>query len=226
MPDFYPTPTASPYDDIEQYIGLLLGAIDAELDQDSAWAAEDTEIGRGYAEDLKAYLMLRLVNPVVETLFGDSAPTYTLNTNDPGMIGVRFRATYGGAVRGIRCYRVAEMSNGQIGYLFNTSGDLLATANFPDSGTGWMTATFSTPVEIEPGVNYIAAMFIPNGVSIFTVSFFGSNFTSGNLVAPADTGGAPNGVFAIGAAGTFPTSGSFQINFWVDVKVFTNQARW
>ena len=54
--DVYPTPNSSPFDDITPYIGLLLGAVDAELDRDDAWAADDVQTALGYIQDLKAWI--------------------------------------------------------------------------------------------------------------------------------------------------------------------------
>lgn len=58
MSDFrYPLPTASPFDDIEQYIPLLLTAVEAELNTSSVWPDGESETGEGYAEDLIAWIM-------------------------------------------------------------------------------------------------------------------------------------------------------------------------
>lgn len=60
MPDpydyVYPLPTASPFEDIQQYIPLLLAAVDAELDRDEVWADSDVDQARGFVEDLRAWL--------------------------------------------------------------------------------------------------------------------------------------------------------------------------
>lgn len=52
----YPTPTASPFVDIEQYIPLLLTAVGAELDNVSVWPEGEELTGQGYAEDLQAWI--------------------------------------------------------------------------------------------------------------------------------------------------------------------------
>lgn len=54
----YPTPTASPFEDAQQYIALLLGAIDLELDRADAWEDAEANTALGYIEDLKQYIML------------------------------------------------------------------------------------------------------------------------------------------------------------------------
>ena len=58
MSDFrYPTPTASPFLDIEQYIPLLLTAVGAELDNQVVWPDGEGAEGEGYTEDLYAWIM-------------------------------------------------------------------------------------------------------------------------------------------------------------------------
>lgn len=57
MPDVYPKPTARPVDDFGQYIGLLLGAIDAELARPAAWSEDDREDALYYIDDLKSYIL-------------------------------------------------------------------------------------------------------------------------------------------------------------------------
>lgn len=78
-PYYYPTPTASPFEDIDQYVGLLEGAVDLELDRDSAWAPGEESEARSYIEDLKAYLqdlpdMVILPVGVYMPYAGDSVP--------------------------------------------------------------------------------------------------------------------------------------------------------
>lgn len=57
MPDVYPKPTARPVDDFGQYIGLLLGAIDAELARPDAWSEDDRQDALYYIDDLKSYIL-------------------------------------------------------------------------------------------------------------------------------------------------------------------------
>ena len=53
----YPTPTASIYEDIPQYVGLLLGAVDNGLDRLSNWDEADYESSvRGYLEDVRSFI--------------------------------------------------------------------------------------------------------------------------------------------------------------------------
>lgn len=53
----YPVPTASPYDDWQQWIPLLLSAVEAELDRPDVWPDDQADDALGLVEDLKAWLM-------------------------------------------------------------------------------------------------------------------------------------------------------------------------
>lgn len=57
MPDVYEKPTARAKDDFNQYISLLLGAIDAELMRPDVWEDADREDALLYIDDLKTYLI-------------------------------------------------------------------------------------------------------------------------------------------------------------------------
>jgi hypothetical protein len=67
MPEYgvftYPVPTASPFEDIEQYVPLLLSAVEAELERRDVWPDDQVEEALGYMEDLKAWLMENVHNP-------------------------------------------------------------------------------------------------------------------------------------------------------------------
>jgi len=59
----YPAPTASPFADIGQYAGLLLAAVDAELDRWDVWDESEADTALGYVQDLKAWLVDNLPPP-------------------------------------------------------------------------------------------------------------------------------------------------------------------
>jgi len=63
MPLDIPLPTASPFDDIEQYIPLLLSSVDNFLCAPDVWSPGDEEQGRLYCEDLKEWIVTELPLP-------------------------------------------------------------------------------------------------------------------------------------------------------------------
>ena len=73
-------------------------------------------------------------------------------------VGVRFSSSVAGTITGIRFYKGTQNSGTHIGYLWSSTGTLLATVTFAcETASGWQTATFSQPVAITPGVEYRAS---------------------------------------------------------------------
>jgi len=133
---------------------------------------------------------------------------------DPVELGVRFQATTGGSVQGIRFYKGFYNTGEHVVSLWTGNGTLLATGvsvNEPISG--WQTVMFSTPIQIAAGTTYVAS-YHSNGFFSVTENYFGETYSNGALKA-VDGGG----VYAYSTnAGTFPGSnpGSGS-NYWVDV---------
>ena len=78
---------------------------------------------------------------------------------------------------------------------------------------GWQTVTFTQPIAVSAGTTYVAS-YHSNGFYGVTPNFFASNYTNGQLTAPASGG---NGVYAYGSGSLFPTSTFNSTNYWVDV---------
>lgn len=57
MPETYPAPTARAWDNFSQYVPLLLGAIDAELNRPDVWESADRADALYYIDDLKCFLL-------------------------------------------------------------------------------------------------------------------------------------------------------------------------
>jgi Domain of unknown function (DUF4082)/Fibronectin type III domain/Mo-co oxidoreductase dimerisation domain len=143
-------------------------------------------------------------------------------------VGVKFKSDTFGQVSGIRFYKAAANTGTHIGSLWSSSGQLLASATFTnESGSGWQTVTFSSPVSIMPNTTYIAGYFAPAGHYARTLSYFypspaptaigGASIDSAPLHALDNTNGG-DGVFAYGSQSTFPSSSFSAGNYWVDVS--------
>lgn len=76
---FYPTPTASPFVDIGQYVGLLLAAIDEALDRADVWDEGDAATAQGYMEDLKAWIAELEILPMIGTIFAYATAEFPQN---------------------------------------------------------------------------------------------------------------------------------------------------
>ena len=135
-------------------------------------------------------------------------------------LGVKFRADADGYVTGVRFYKAAANVGTHFGYLWTTTGTLLASVAFQnESASGWQTATFSSPVAVTANTLYVASYNAPTGHYSFNSAYFNSARDRAPLHAPA-TSQSANGVFAYGAPGQFPNSTYNAGNYWVDV-VFT-----
>lgn len=132
---------------------------------------------------------------------------------DPVELGVRFQATTGGFVQGIRFYKGFYNTGEHVVSLWTGNGTLLATGvsvNEPISG--WQTVMFSTPIQIAAGTTYVAS-YHSNGFFSVTENYFDETYSNGALRA-VDGGG----VFAYSTnAGTFPGRSPGGSNYWVDV---------
>jgi hypothetical protein len=134
---------------------------------------------------------------------------------DPNQVelGVKFKSAVAGDVTAIRYYKSASDTGTHVVDLWDSSGDLLASATASgETASGWQNINLSTPVAIAANTTYVAS-FHSNGDYAATPNFFTSDVVSGDLTAPA----AGNGVYAYGPAGTFPTSTFNKTSYLVDV---------
>jgi hypothetical protein len=155
-----------------------------------------------------------------DTLFDFQTPA-NVDSGDGSAVnvGVEFQASQNGQITGVRFYKTAANTGTHIGDLWSTSGSLLAQGTFTnETGSGWQTLVFSSPVSVTAGTTYIASYVDPNGHYSYNADQFASPITNGPLTAPASSSLAlGNDVYSYGATPTFPTSTYNADNFWVDV---------
>ncbi len=133
-------------------------------------------------------------------------------------LGVKLRSDNDGYISGLRFYKSANNTGTHVADLWTTSGTLLATATFTnETASGWQTVNFTQPVAITAGTVYIASYHTNTGNYSDDIGYFAAGVNSGPLHAPADGANGPNGVYAYGPAGSFPTSTYHASNYWVDV---------
>jgi len=134
-------------------------------------------------------------------------------------IGVKFKASVNGFIKGIRFYKGTGNTNIHTGTLWSADGTSLATASFTnETSTGWQEVRFSSPVAITANTTYIASYFTNSGHYSLSYNYFSVNSHSNGsqLQAPAATVVGGNGVYKYGVG--FPNSSSPQSsNYWVDV---------
>ena len=152
--------------------------------------------------------------------------TTFVDGGDPASVelGVKFKSDVAGFITGLRFYKSAANTGTHVGSLWSSTGGNLGTVTFTgETASGWQQANFATPVAIQANTVYVASYFAPNGHYSGNLSYF---LTAGvdtpPLHALADGVAGGDGVFAYGAAPTFPTNTYKSLNYWVDV-VFSSQ---
>ncbi len=86
-----------------------------------------------------------------------------------------------------------------------------------ESATGWQEAAFSTPVDIQPNVTYIASYHTASGRYATGTSFASAGVDNPPLHALREGVDGSNGVYRYGAGGLAPTSSYASSNYLVDV---------
>ena len=156
------------------------------------------------------------------TIWASGATPVNATANDiqPGGIevGVKFRSSVAGYIKGIRFYHGINNSGTYTGHLWSSAGTLLASAVFTNVTTtpGWQEVRFSTPVSITANTTYVASYYSTDGYFAITAGGLSSAVVSGPLTALASGTDGPNGVFIYG--GGFPNDyRSANSNYFVDV---------
>lgn len=168
--------------------------------------------------------------PPNQNIFG-STPPVANDEVDPNAVtlGLKFRSTVAGFVKGVRFYSQAVPAGTFTGQLWPGTGGPgtlpLASATFSSvTGSAWNQVFFSSPVLITANTTYIVSYHAPSGYRA-TANGLNTTITNGTLSALSNGSSGGNGVYMYdmdaGSAGANFPSNSFQsTNYWVDV-VFT-----
>ena len=155
-----------------------------------------------------------------DTIFDWGTPA-TVDSGDPTSteLGVKFTSDVSGSITGIRFYKAAQNTGSHIGSLWDSSGNLLASASFAnETASGWQQVTFANPVPITAGTTYVAGYFAPNGHYSYSAAAFASAGVDNPPLHTVANTLSPDGVFSYSATSTFPTGGFNGSNYWVDVE--------
>ncbi len=141
-------------------------------------------------------------------------------TTQAAQLGLTFIPNVAGYVTGLRFYKSSSNLGQHIGYLWSSTGALLASVTFTgESASGWQQANLATPVAVTANTPYVVSYWAPQGYYADDAGYFATaGLTNQMLYAPPDGQYGPNGSYAGGK--TFPASSSDASNYWVDV-VFT-----
>lgn len=155
------------------------------------------------------------------TIWDDFIAPVTASANDAFAIelGTKVRFDSRGSVLGIRFYKGQGNTGTHTGSLWTSTGTRLATGTFTgETGGGWQTLTFASPVSVQSGTTYVISYYAPNGGYAATGGYFNGgtvNYGAMNALGNGIDGG--NGVYRYGSGGGFPTSSYNGANYWVDV---------
>lgn len=160
-------------------------------------------------------------DPVVTvSLFSDADKPSVMSDADAVQVnlGVRFTPSAAGKITGVRYYKGPDDEGQHTGSLWKSDGTLLGTVTFAnETESGWQTAKFATPIDVEAGASYVAG-YRSNGHYTSTANYFTKDKVNGPLTAPA----ANNGVYAYGTGNPFPNQSFGGANYWVDVLLETS----
>ncbi len=138
------------------------------------------------------------------------------------VLGVKFNSDVAGTVTGIRFYKATANTGTHVGTLWSATGTKLAEATFTaETGSGWQSVLFTTPVAITAGTTYVASYLAPNGHYSVTSSAFSSAGADNPPLHALSNQVSANGVYAYSATSTFPTSSYNAGNYWVDLLFAT-----
>lgn len=152
------------------------------------------------------------VTVTAQSIFAADAMPANVNWNDTATIqvGTRFSTSVVGTVTTIRFYKGPTNTGTHTGYLWSATGMLLATVSFSgESASGWQQASLSTPVILEPGLEYRVGLLSTTGMYSVDLNGLGTAMTRGSLSTPAN-----GGAYVSGNAFLSTTSAH---NYWVDV---------
>jgi hypothetical protein len=155
-----------------------------------------------------------------DTIFDFSGTPQNVDSGDAGSLelGVKFTADTSGFVTGVRFYKATTNTGTHVGQLWSSGGQLLASATFTnETGSGWQTVSFATPVAVSAGATYVASYFDPSGHYSVTSGGLSAAVDNAPLHAPSSGTSSGNGLFAYSATSTFPGNSYNASNYWVDV---------
>ena len=126
----------------------------------------------------------------------------------PAQLGLTFISSVSGYVTGLRYYKSSTNTGQHLGYLWSSTGNLLASVTFTnESASGWQQANFPTPIAINANIPYIVSYWSARGHYADDAGYFAtSGVTNQMLYAPPDGQYGPNGSYA--TSNVFPSGSS------------------
>ncbi|HSX02461.1 MAG TPA: DUF4082 domain-containing protein [Candidatus Saccharimonadia bacterium] len=146
-----------------------------------------------------------------------ATPSKTAADTQATELGLKFHADSDGTIDAVRFYKAKTNTGVHTGTLWTSSGQRLATLTFTsETGSGWQTAKFASPVKVTANTTYVVSYHTNVGHYALNNNYFTKGRDKGPLHAPGSTTTSPNGVYAHGVS-AFPTQPGQATNYWVDV---------
>ncbi len=179
-------------------------------------------ITNGHGGSASATVFLTVIVSGTVSLFPAGATPAIIKADDPNPVevGIKFEASVGGQILGIRFYKGPDNIGPHVVNLWSSTGALLAseTADI-ETASGWQTVMLATPVTLTADTIYVASYHTSAFYSADS-NYFATSVVSGVLTAPSSASSGGNGVYAYGTGSNFPTDTFGASNYWVDV-IFT-----
>jgi hypothetical protein len=155
----------------------------------------------------------------------DSIPSANSYEDDAVELGLKFKSSSAGLIKGIRFFSPVNASGKYTGHLWTAGGTLLDSVVFTAvSSSGWQEAMFATPLSIAADSIYIASYHTASGRYSATSGGLTNSVTNGPLTALGSGVSGGNGLYSYGSSPTFPVNSFNATNYWVDVIFVTDTA--
>jgi hypothetical protein len=158
-------------------------------------------------------------NSTTISIFDPSVlPDYPAAIDQKVEVGVKFRSSVDGFIKGLRFYKGLANTGTHIGHLWTREGILLDEVTFVDeTESGWQQVMFPSPIAISANTTYVASYFSSAGIYAYTNNYFTDPVVNGPLTALADGQDGGNGLYSYSPMSTFPVSTYWATNYFVDV---------
>ncbi|MEP7375035.1 MAG: DUF4082 domain-containing protein [Chitinophagaceae bacterium] len=195
-------------------------AFDLILNSASGRSPYDLVINGVTYNDVTVGKTITTITPPAQKIW-TSNPSPTSYEDSPVELGLKFKSSVAGFIKGIRFFSSNSPSGIYTGHLWTVSGTLLDSARFSNvTANGWQEVLFAKPLMIKADTTYVASYHAGSGHYSATSGGLINATTNGSLTALANTVSGGNGMYSYGTSPVFPTTSFNSTNYWVDV-VFT-----
>jgi len=186
-------------------------------------APYDVTINDVTYHDVAVGQTITTVKPPAQQIW-QTKPLSTSNEDSPVELGLKFKSSVAGLVKGVRFFSPNNPSGIYTGNLWTSKGILLSRATFTNvNASEWQEVFFASPVQIEADTVYIVSYHTAGGRYSATAGSLATAITNGTLTALGSESLGGNGVYRYGVSG-FPNNSTNGTNYWVDVLFSTSSA--